>query len=604
MSDFDPDKYLAEKAAEFNPDAYLQEKLNTPTISAPEAFFTGFGQGGTLEYGDELGGQLQGLLDRLSGGKVSSVNAKLAAQGFTGDVGPTTSSDLARQATEENRRFIDEAQKQNPISYGAGNLAGAIAPSVLLAEAAPGIFGSGGISGLAKAGAASGAITGAGMSEGGALDTIKDAAGGAIAGGVVGGGLGVVGKAISALPRLGGKAVGAVKEVLEDTAPVRTFVDNYTPAAEMQLKTYGNKSTKLAKSIMADEVPQELAEVLEGFKSAVKKTYKMGIDDMGGIDVHTPNILTMVGDEANQLKANRFPQAQKDLKLLMDTIQAGFYDVGQDGALRARDFVPLKEIQQFKRALSDLVSTEQLSTFGQSTANAIRGQIDDIISSISPQMKEINGVYAGFADVLDNLKLGEITPGGYNELFKRSGDQIKVTPKFIDKVQEMLPDSQKDVGKTALKAGTRFNNAVKILRDISSKVDNAPELDKAINSISKKTQYYNTVMENTDKNTFTMMEQMRSAFAKAGNVAGFAKVAASNGFRSLSKATPQNLKDFANLVASKGSQSSVKLAKALVDLADKDNAGRNAMLFALEQNPVYRQEMSEIANSLTGNEKD
>ncbi len=59
--------------------------------------------------------------------------------------------------------------------------------------------------------------------------------------------------------------------------------------------------------------------------------------------------------------------------------------------------------------------------------------------------------------------------------------------------------------------------------------------------------------------------------------------------RDVSKATPDQIKQLASFVSTWGGASANGLVSAFNDMALKDQKGRDAAVFALSQNPAYRQ---------------
>lgn len=186
MADFDPDAYLASKAAaapapaaggDFDPDAYLRAKARALSaemarpdrraVGTAEAAGRGFLQGASMGFGDELTGAAEALL----------TDKKYA------------------QARDESRFENQQAQDQHGFAYGAGQVAGGVASGLATAPLLPaaGTLGSA-VGGGALVGAASGlGSSEADLTKGDALGALRDTAiGGAVgaAGGAVAHGLG------------------------------------------------------------------------------------------------------------------------------------------------------------------------------------------------------------------------------------------------------------------------------------------------------------------------------------------------------------------------------------------------------------------------------
>lgn len=151
---FDPDAYLAQKVGQqpaagvsgFDPDTYLSQKLAAPpriqpapTMNAPGALASvgrGFVQGGTLGFGDEIGGAGQALLQAMTnrvaaahqkGDAGSSLGVKLLdALGIEGRY-PQEVGGVYRAGRDEMREQDAAAVKTHPGAYLLGALGGGIA---------------------------------------------------------------------------------------------------------------------------------------------------------------------------------------------------------------------------------------------------------------------------------------------------------------------------------------------------------------------------------------------------------------------------------------------------------------------------------------------
>lgn len=162
---------------------YQDSLAKKPEVSKAQSAIRGATQGATLGFADELGGLVQRGLDYFGG--VTDVNKKLAEQGFTGDIGPTSGKELYKEARDENRALDRAAQAANPMTYGASNVAGSLLTSFL-----PGSQLAKGTSALKAAGvgAGYGALQGAGNTEEiASMQALEDIASGAAIGGATGG---------------------------------------------------------------------------------------------------------------------------------------------------------------------------------------------------------------------------------------------------------------------------------------------------------------------------------------------------------------------------------------------------------------------------------
>ena len=192
--DFDPDAYLATKAAPaFDPDAYLAVKNAPPAltpkpVSGAAALGRGAAQGATLGLGERIQGAIQ------------------AALPVPGD--PSAYGERYQRQLKGAQAEDDKAKAAHPWLYTGGNIAGAAAPTVLLpaAKAAQGA----GIAAKMGIGALNAAPVGAVMAGAESRDPtltgkLEDAGLGAAGGALVGGAVPLLGKAISAAGQKMGK---------------------------------------------------------------------------------------------------------------------------------------------------------------------------------------------------------------------------------------------------------------------------------------------------------------------------------------------------------------------------------------------------------------
>ena len=123
MPGFDPDAFLAETAPAprgaggFDPDAFLANAAPAPAgPSQLESLGRGALQGGSLGFSDEIAGGVEAALERLRGAHE--------------DLGK-----LYAKHRDESRAANRAAQTANPLTFGAGKIAGGLAPALLTSGA-------------------------------------------------------------------------------------------------------------------------------------------------------------------------------------------------------------------------------------------------------------------------------------------------------------------------------------------------------------------------------------------------------------------------------------------------------------------------------------
>lgn len=148
-------------------DDELQEIAQSPAPKQEEQpsslndFETGLGRLGGL--GEITAGATQGGLDKaqswlhklapsLAGASPSQVNAALQKLGVKGDIGPTSSSQMYKQAEQEQMNKENAASGRSPMAYGAGNVAGDVLGWMGVESAIPKLIGAGGVEAATEAG--------------------------------------------------------------------------------------------------------------------------------------------------------------------------------------------------------------------------------------------------------------------------------------------------------------------------------------------------------------------------------------------------------------------------------------------------------------------
>jgi hypothetical protein len=242
---FDPDAYLASRTSStFDPDKYLADKGESPD-DAPtkaESFIRGGAQGLTLGHADEITGALESA----------------------------TSDKSYEQARDESRVKYDAAKKENPWSYGAGDVAGSI-PAYTGATI---VTGGNPIAGAALAGA----VQGEGSSDAPLLsgDTAKRAA----IGGTVGAAMGAVGEGVSRLLKPEGLAEMAENQAAKatgaNTADFRNLGEDRVRAAgraalDNGVITHTGSTEDMAEKVvgMNQEAGQKIGDILKSVEGGV-----------------------------------------------------------------------------------------------------------------------------------------------------------------------------------------------------------------------------------------------------------------------------------------------------------------------------------------------
>lgn len=246
-------------------------------FSKLQSALMGAQQGGTLGFADELAGGTQAALDKLAklaGQSPTDVNAQLAAQGFTGDLGPTSTKDLYSQARDASRQEFAQAQEQNPKSFLAGELGTAAATSFLPVGSA---VRAADLASAIRTGGAVGAVAGAGTSERQGKELVKDT--------LMGAGLGAVGGGAA---KIGadkfGKLAGLLGKGDKLKASPRLYRDVEGPSLATKTLSTDEDIAAFLKQVQSKYSPAESDALAKMSKEEFQK--RIGIDTPSAVSIN------------------------------------------------------------------------------------------------------------------------------------------------------------------------------------------------------------------------------------------------------------------------------------------------------------------------------
>lgn len=255
MAQFDPSQPYeivdqgAKSAPAFDP---MKPYEIVPDVSEPESVLRGAAQGATFGFADEGEGALKALYNKYQGS-------------------PKSLTDLYTEARDKARTANDAASIQNPKSYLAGQLGGAVAPALLSGGASiPALAAQGALQGLgsSKADLTQGDIAGAGTD--------------ALTGGVVGGALGAAGEYLAPVV---GRGLDALGNTLKSGA--EGLATNATGATGLQASRFADDAGRqlLDRGLVkfgdsADNIADRVTQASTDAGSAIQNTLQQ-LDQMG-----------------------------------------------------------------------------------------------------------------------------------------------------------------------------------------------------------------------------------------------------------------------------------------------------------------------------------
>jgi hypothetical protein len=420
MAGFDPDAYLNATGG-FDPDAYLSNGAaapEKPKTGRKESAARGALQGLSLGWGDEGAAGIAALLPFTD---------REAAKG-------DTLGERYRNARELYRGRNTQAKESNPITYGANEIGGALAPMLLsggaAAARAPTLLGRMGQA--AATGAKIGSVAGAGYSDAkDATGLAGDTAGGAIGGAVLGPAVEAAGAGASRAGRwvsdkLGGLASEAARRSTGATQVDITKLTRENPARPAQVgRALLDEKIRLrspdtiaadAKRIRGD-VGAEIGTLLNA-SDASGARFNAGqfVADAKSRVVNpiANNPLQKVPGHHGQVVN---PAAER-LNVLLNEVTAK----AQNGALTANEaHLVRKQLDEFLRGVRR--SQDPESTVLKSAVNDIRGMLSDELGATvnragqGPAWAEANRRYGLASDIGKLAKKGQDRRLGNNAVF-------------------------------------------------------------------------------------------------------------------------------------------------------------------------------------------
>ncbi len=324
--------------------------------SMGESFVGGIQSGALLGMNDEVAGTVNPVMDLgmrignalgLSGPSPTQVNKELAAQGFTGDLGPEGLLEAYRQARNEERVKQKQLSEANPYSYGAGTLVGGVATAPLLpagTTAKGATLGQKVLSG-AKAGAAIGAGAGYGMSEADMtqpdIQALKD-----------------LGKDVLTSSAIGGTLGGAVPLAIEGT---KGIVSKIVPDSSKRAFTLG-KEGQTVDDVLYNQTAGQLDELsTEVAKPIVAKAESQAVDKATRIkDLNSE--IARLNDEikaAVAAKNENVARVYNQSKIALEDEISNLKRVGSETLERSKDIAKTQSLADVGNVEHQLLKAQQ-----------------------------------------------------------------------------------------------------------------------------------------------------------------------------------------------------------------------------------------------------
>lgn len=558
---FDPDKYLAQitKPTDFDPDAYLKTINPSADISALESGLRGAANSATFGFAPAISGAAQAVPTAMSGGSMQDILAAYA------------------KARDASKAQFDAAQAANPISSGVGSLVGGLVPAALtggvsaeatglgaaLSKATGGIFAPATAAG-ALTGAGYGALSGTGdaVSSGKGLgDTLVDAGASAAGGALIGGAMGKIANVLGGAPK-----------ALDEFGNERAVSATGMAKGQMRnLLKQDNKAASWAAS-QGTEIPE----------SQVQKLGRMLSEPNGLTD--TPIVTAGATPETILERANELkPLAGKEVGNILSQLDKSF-DTNSENFPN-----PLNISAEITKQLQ-----EPLLVGGEvpPAANHVANAISDVIASVNKfgnqpmtfekaqQLKTLITSLANYDN--EGSAANEVlrrAGGIINAAVEKSADAVAQesgTPELINAYKKA-----KDLYRAADQAVTASTGKVagqNVNRDLGLTDYMAGAAGVASHGVG-----VGTLAAGGNKLARTYGNSIAAASAKdlSSAMSGMSKA--------LVDAPKEHVVNFGKQLISSGGQLETSLGNVLVKAGERDDVGRNALIFSLMQNASYRE---------------
>jgi hypothetical protein len=523
-----------------------------------EAGLRGIEQGATLGFGDEINAAASALLDTLTGR-----NKDLSVL-----------DDYVKHR-DESRAAFKAAEEAHPYISGAANIAGGIAPALLTGGSS---LAGQGIVGAAKLGAGYGALAGLGGSEadltrGEVGQSIKDTATGGVMGGVLGGAVHAGAEKFGKTLKNAGIGLGtAAKEVA--TTPLELPM----VAEPLEALKQGLQGQKLYGITANKELQEQFIQAHSGLASklASAENAASSAKTQGLLKANERVDMYPWLKAYNSMSKNLRSSRGADEKVISDLDKVGSYIqrvfMGADDEGVARQLEPggmlPKDIEAMYRKL------QSWSPVGANELQTNEGRLL-VTRLLAPLEREasISEAAMQIPDKFTPLKplLNKAVPG-----LKEQNAAISQ----IEKAKEVMPNLNDlmNVEKTS-QSGTTALQAFEDFFKVAPKDVVGSEKERLLD-LAKGRDIANKISAPGLSHGF-LANTVRGTLLTGANMTGA-------GLRGLYNMAPEALKDLSKAVASEGSQAGQKLSVMLSNAAEKDNIGRNALFFAIQQNPEYR----------------
>ncbi len=525
------------------------------TSSTPgmiESALRGVEQGATLGYGDELNSGLETLLNQATG------NSK-----------GLNILDEYRKHRGESREKFAAAEKENPITSTLSNLAGGVLPAL---ASGGGSLPEQGLAGVAKMGAAYGALGGLGNSEADLTKgEVNKAASDAVTGGLMGAAVApVAGKIGDTLLKPLVRGVGHVADI----GPIASATESFKQGALNGRVLFNKKGEAALGQEISGAVDNLANDVKEKLGSASAAKLKNVLTPGDNADLR--DWATSAEDMMNTLQQNAGAdvRVEKDIARVREIISRHLQGVEESGIPGKGTTPTTAQAETLLRQLGSLGSAPESSGLQSNEGKELINRL------VSPITREQN---------LSDVNMGGL-PEGYQSLKElvnqtRPGlDEQNAAISRLTKAKEQLPE---------------IGDVVNLQKQNPSGLESTKKFNGLMGNLSPEQQAkYVPQFQDLSK-----AKGVAEAITNSGGLSKdfFSKVGAKVGYGApnlvgnvLYSLTPDAIRNLGLRIAQGGTPAHQSLGRVLSQAADKDQIGRQALFFALQQNPEYRKILTDM----------
>jgi hypothetical protein len=529
-----------------------------------EALMRALEQGGTLGFGDELNGALETGVNKLTG--------KDAGMDMM---------DAYRKHRDESRAAMDAGEEQYPKTSFVGNLAGGLAPALATMG---GSLPEQGMLALAKTGAKYGAAQALGNSTADLtqndMGQVGQAAKDTAIGGALGAGLApvadVVGqKIMDPLGKLLG-GIGSAASTIADIGPIRNLIEAFKQGAVYNRTLTGKGANKAINQELIDTSRGIEGDLQSNLNAVMKQKMDALTRDGDSVNVKDWYQNALSGMKNLKAKYGQNEAVLNDITKVQDLLERHVFGSEPDGIPGKGLIFGTEDAENLLRQLGSLGS--------QGDASLKTKEGSELVNRlVSPLNREENLIDRSIALPKGSQSLSELINTSRPELpglNSRASSLLKAKDQ-IPSVNDIANLEKTSLG--GVNSTDRIQQFLDVLpKDIGDKYSGKMQELAGAKTIADK-------ISAPGLSHGAIADSARGTLYSGANWAGKTT-------RFLYDMTPESLKTLAGTIGTIGGDEAKRLSNVLTQAADRDRLGRNALFFAIEQNPLYR----EVLRKATG----